>query len=231
MKTTSTLALTILFSLFLVFPAQAISFDDAMKKVDPNARYLFYLHGAIVEKQGKNASSPRYGAYQYDDIVEHFEDRGLVVIEEVRTPVNHHKYAGRIAKQVQRLKAAGVPSSHITISGFSKGGYIALLLASSMGDPNLGYVIMAGCGKGKYAFGFEQFLKKKRGARLKGRIFSIYASSDMDAGSCRPAAEQSSGSGLTFKERRLKSGKGHGLFYQPRPEWITPVAFFALGEM
>lgn len=231
MKTFSALVLAFICTLLLSTPAKAISFERAMKSVDPSAKYLFYLHGAIMEKQGKKASSPRYGVYLYRRIIEHFEDRGLVVIEEVRGPVNPHQYAAMISKQIHRLMAAGVPPFNITVSGFSKGGSIALLLASSMNDPNLRYVIMAGCGKGQYAFGFEQFLKKKRGARLKGHILSIYATSDLDAGSCRPAIEQSSGEGLTFIEKRIRSNKGHGLFYQPRPEWITPVAFFALGEM
>ncbi len=88
---------------------------------------------------------------------------------------------------------------------------------------------MAGCGIGKKTFVFDQFLKKKRGARLKGRIFSIYASSDMAAGSCRPAIKQSDGNGLTFRETRVKTGKGHGFFYQPRPSWVEPVAIFAKG--
>jgi len=125
--------------------------------------------------------------------------------------------------------AAGVPAGNITVAGFSKGGYIALLVASSLADPGVGYVIMAGCGKGSAAYTFQQFLKKKRGARLKGRIYSIYATSDLEAGSCRPAVEQSSGEGLQFGEIRLKSNKGHGVFYQPRPEWVEPVAIFAKG--
>lgn len=210
-------------------PAWAMSFDEAIKNVDPQGKYLFYLHGAIVEEQGKNASSQRYGAYRYDQIIKHFEDRGLIVIEEVRPRVNPAQYAGKITQQIRRLIGAGVPAGNITVSGFSKGGQITLLVASSLGDPNVKYVIMAGCGKGRTAHTFERFLEMKRGARLKGQIYSIYASSDLEAGSCRPAIEQSDGNGLRFSENRIKTGKGHGLFYQPRPEWIEPVAIFAKG--
>ena len=125
----------------------AMPFSKAIKKVDPQEKYFFYLHGAIMEQQGKSASSPKYGVYLYDNIIEHFEDRGLVVIDEVRTETNPNKYASRITMQVRQLRAAGVPAKNITVAGFSKGGYIALLVASSLGDPGVGYVIMAGCGK------------------------------------------------------------------------------------
>lgn len=223
------LILTALSLLLLAVPARAASFAQVMKDADPQAKYLFYLHGAIVEQQGKNATSPRYGVYLYDRIIEHFEDRGLVVIDEVRGKTNPNKYSSTITQQVRRLLAAGVPPINITVAGFSKGGYIALLVASSLQVSEVGYVIMAGCGRGKFGQSFDRFLKKKRGARLKGRILSIYATSDLDAGSCRPAIEQSSGKGLQFRETRVKTVKGHGLFYQPRPEWINPVAIFAKG--
>lgn len=209
--------------------AGAMPFAEALKHVDPQGKYLFYLHGAIIETEGKNATDKRYGTYLYDSIIKHFEDRGLIVIDEVRGQTQPNQYASRITMQVRQLMSAGVPAGSITVSGFSKGGHIALLVASSLNDPGVGYVIMAGCGKNRTARSFDQFLKKNRGARLKGRILSIYASSDLDAGPCQPAIDQSSGDGLTFKEVRMKSSKGHGLFYQPRPEWVDPVAIFAKG--
>lgn len=209
--------------------AHAISFKKAIKNVDPNAKYFFYLHGAIIEKQGKNATSDKHGPYRYDSIIEHFEDRGLIVISKVRGEVTPHQYASKISMQLHKLMAAGVPANNITVAGFSKGGFITLLVASSMNNPNLSYVVMAGCGKGKYSRPYQMFLKKKRGARLKGRLYSIYAGSDLDAQTCRDAVSQSSGEGLVFKESRIKSGKGHGLFYQPRPQWVEPVASWAWG--
>lgn len=212
---------------FLATPAWSMSFDEVRKNAAPQSKYFFYLHGAILETQGKQATSPRYGVYHYDRIISHFEDRGLVVIEEVRPKVNPARYAAKIVTQIRQLMAMGVPAANITVGGFSKGGHITLLVASSLGNPDVGYVIMAGCGRGQVGRSFKMFLEQKRGARLKGHIFSIYASSDLDAGSCSPAIEQASGDGLTFRETRIKSNKGHGLFYQPRPEWVEPVARFA----
>lgn len=220
----------LILTLVMASVAGAMDFKKALKTADTQKKYLFYLHGAIMEEQGKGATSPRHGLYHYDRIIEHFEDRGLTVIEEVRPKTNPNKYASTITMRIRQLMAAGVPAQHITVAGFSKGGYIALLVASSLGNPNVGYVVMAGCGTGQNGFVFDQFLKKKRGARLQGRILSLYTSSDLSAGSCRAAIVQAQGkNGLQFREVRIMSGKGHGHFYQPRPDWIEPTAIFAKG--
>ena len=224
-----TILAALFFAVLLSTSAWCMDFDKAIKKVDQQGKYLFYLHPEIVEAQGKGASSPQYGAYLYDRIIDHFEDRGLIVIEEVRHENNANKVASEVTMQVRQLIAAGVPARSITVAGFSKGGYIALLVSSSLGNPDVSYAVLAGCGKGKNGYVFEQFLKKKRGARLKGRILSIFASSDLVAGSCRPAVDQSDGKGVAFGETRLMTNKGHGVFFQPRPEWINPVAVFAKG--
>jgi len=209
--------------------AAALSFEKALVHPDVSAKYLIYLHGAIVETQGKNAASRRYGVYRYDDLVAWFEDRGLTVIEEVRGQVNPNRYADRVAGEVRALMAKGVPAANITVAGFSKGGYIALLAASSLNLPDARFVILAGCGRGRTDAPYQQFLKHKRGARLAGHLLSVYAVSDLEAGSCAQARGQHKGPGLTFNELALRSNRGHGLFYVPLPQWAQPVAAFALG--
>ncbi len=42
--------------------------SDVPQKVDARARYLFYLHGKIVE-QDRRPTSPQYGVYEYDQIL------------------------------------------------------------------------------------------------------------------------------------------------------------------
>lgn len=213
------------------WPGRAATFDQAMARVDPQARYLFYLHGQPARQAGEPpAVSLRYGAYQGGDIVAHFEDRGLVVIDDFPMQDNANRSAATVVSRMRALMAAGVAPGSITVAGYSRGGYVALLVSSGLGDPRVGYVIMAGCGAGRSGFAFEQFLAKKRGARLKGRMLSIFAANDMEAGSCRAAVEQGAGSGLVFQEIRIKSSKGHGLFFQPAPEWVTPVARWARNE-
>lgn len=208
--------------------AAAVSFEKALVHPDVSAKYLIYLHGEIVETQGKNAVSKRYGVYRYDDLVKYFEDRGLTVIEEVRGPVNPNRYADRVAGEVRGLMARGVPAANITVAGFSKGGYIALLAASSLNLPDARFVVLAGCGRGRTATPYQQFLKHKRGARLAGRLLSVYAAGDLEAGSCAQACGQHQGPGLRFNELPLRSNRGHGLFYVPLPQWAEPVAAFAL---
>jgi len=217
--------------LSIVANAHAAPFDRVLKEAAPGMTLLFYLHDETMEKHGKGVVSKRYGEYQYDSIIEHFEERGLTVIDEVRGKTNANRYAAKIVMQIRQLQAKGIPSSSIAVAGFSKGGHIAMMVASSLGDSYVSYIILAGCGSGRKAFEYEQFLKRKRGSRLRGRILSMYAGSDMEAGSCLAAYQQTSGQGATFREVRIKSPKGHGLFYQPRPEWITPTALFARGGM
>jgi len=225
-------ALPLLFAAALLLcasPARALSFEEAAKDPDPTARYLIYLHGDIVESQGKTGASPRYGEYRYDDIVKYFEDRGLTVVEEVRGKVNPSRYAARVTDEIRRLMAGGVPAGSITVCGFSKGGLIALLVASSLHQPDLRFAILAGCSRGLRTGQYQHFLDAKRGARLTGRVFSVYATSDLEAGSCQAAKEQHTGPGLVFKELAVLSSRGHGLFYLALPQWIDPVAAFALG--
>ena len=219
---------------FLAAPARpcaAMTLAEALENVDPAASYLIYLHGGVADEQGVIAESPQHGPYGFDRIVEHFEDRGLTVVAEVRQGTNANRAASDVVMQVRRLMAAGVPPSRITVAGFSEGGFIALLVASSLHNPHVKYVVMAGCGRGRSARPFERFLGSKRGARLKGNLFSIYAASDLDAGSCSRAAQQASGEGFVFREQQIRSLKGHGVFYQPRPEWVNPVAIFAKGSL
>jgi hypothetical protein len=42
---------------------------DVPARPDAKARYLFYLHGRILEIQGRKAVSPDFGAYEYDAIL------------------------------------------------------------------------------------------------------------------------------------------------------------------
>ncbi len=34
--------------------------------IDLNARYVFYLHGRIIEVQGRRPTHPEFGVYEYD---------------------------------------------------------------------------------------------------------------------------------------------------------------------
>jgi pimeloyl-ACP methyl ester carboxylesterase len=201
--------------------------SDVPEKIDPARRHLFYLHGAWVEHSGPERRHPRHGAYEYPAIVRTLVERDFVVISEARKgEIDTEAYAGKVTAQVRRLLGDGVPPSHITVIGHSKGGSMALIAASELREEKVNFVIMAGCGKRGSGFGrsFERFLER-RAARLRGRILSIYDASDRVAGSCRAAFEK--GKLSESEELVLDTGLGHGLFWSPRAVWIDEVVKWA----
>jgi hypothetical protein len=192
--------------------------EDVPAAIDPSARYLIYLHGRIVEMQGRQAVSPEFGRYEYDAILQALASKGLVVISEVRGTDTGPAYAKKVAGQVRKLLAAGVPANHVTVAGFSKGALLARAASAELGKPDVRFVIMAGCG--------PRAAQSIKAGALKGRILSLYDQADAMAGSCRPLF--ATAPGLESKEVRLTIGMGHGVFFTPRKEWIDLVADWAL---
>ena len=179
--------------------------------IDESARYIFFLHNYYVEQHGPN------GACKYYDILKAFEDNGFKVISEVRFgEIVPSKYATKIVRQVRRLLDAGVPLERIAVAGHSKGGVIALCVASQLKNPKIGYIIMAGCEIKPLEPAYPDF------TRLKGDFLSIYASSDTIASSCQNVFS-STIIGTCYREITLKSDKGHRLFFEPKSIWIDPV--------
>jgi len=200
-------------------------FTDAPATIDANARYLFHMHGLIVELQGPNAQG-RYGQYRYHWTVEALADHGFVVISEVRSRTQIQTYAATVARQVAKLRAGGVPAYHITVTGISKGGEITVLTTAAIGDPEVRFVVLAGCGR-LDVFNVSGGLEAL-GRRPQGRVLSIYDRSDREAGSCARYFPQAPG--LAFEEVVLDVGRGHALFYTPERVWVDRVVEWALGR-
>jgi len=188
---------------------------DVPASIDPAARYLIYLHGRILEVQGRQANSPDFGRYEYDAILRALAGKGLVVISELRGADTDASYAKKVAAQVRRLEAAGVPPGHVTVAGFSKGGFLARATAAELADPAVSFVFMAAC---------DRRPDPGPTATLKGQILSLYDESDEMAGSCRRLFAP----GMPTREVKLKTGLRHGLFFRPRPDWIDLVTEWAL---
>ncbi len=201
--------------------ALGITFGEAFKELNPTSKYFIYIHGEELEGGAKGVET-RYGTYEYEKIINTLGKQGLTVISETRPRVSPLQYAGSIVSKIRRMIGAGVPPVNITVCGFGRGGYITLLVASSLNDPFVSYVVMAGCGRGRNSGEYNQFLRRKRGHRLQGRILSLYVASDLEAGSCKAAFEQA-GSQIQSNEIQLHSGKGHGLFYTPSHTWVLPA--------
>ncbi|MBI2370788.1 MAG: hypothetical protein HYV08_11235 [Deltaproteobacteria bacterium] len=199
------------------------SYEDLPPSIDASRHYLFYLHGRIVELRGRHAVSRVHGPYDYDGIVKALADRGFIVISEVRPASTRLGYGEKVAGQIRRLLAAGVKPEHVTVAGFSKGGFLSLVASATLGQPNVNFVIMAGCGIGP-----SRQIREEFAPRLRGRILSLYDAADREAGSCREAFDRAPG--LQSREVRLDTGVGHGLFYAPRKEWLDLVSAWASGQ-
>lgn len=180
----------------------------------PDARYVFYLHGRIIEEQGIRPTHPEYGTYEYEAILETFRRRGLIVVSEPRPAgTEPGPYAEQVAGQVRRLIASGVPADRITVVGGSKGAVIAMLASTLVRNRDLRFVLIAGC---------NDWVRENVEIDLYGDVLSIYDVNDRYGETCGPLFEQSTGLGTT-DEIMLEVGTGHAILYRPIREWVEPV--------
>ena len=183
-------------------------------KIDIKKKYLFFLHGNIVEKKGLPAYSKKYGDYEYEDMLEAFTDAGLVVIAEPREEdTDVFIYALKVKNQVQKLLMAGVSASNITVSGYSKGGRMILYVSSLLKNNDVNFVILAGC---PIAYVGDDEVKPF------GNMLSIYDQRDVMFDSCEKYFSVGD-KGLKTKEIVLDTGEGHGLFYRVSDNWLKPM--------
>jgi hypothetical protein len=192
--------------------------------INPSARYVFFLHGKIVEKRGPNGMHHCFGTYDYHGIVKSFRNQGFVVISEVRPErTKLDKYAGKIERQIKILLSYGLSPEQITVVGFSKGSAIALLVSTRLKDLGINFVLMSGCThNGTHVLDRYRKVIDRSVHSMQGRFLHIYDVSDQKCDVCRKILKNVSAE-VTFKEMKLKNGLGHGLFYRPRKDWIEPV--------
>jgi hypothetical protein len=180
-------------------------------------RYLFYLHGRIIEDQGPDAVSPEYGRYEYKRILERLAFEGFTVISEERRPnTDPEMYANVIARQIHHLLDSGVPASNVSVIGASKGSVIAMLVSSRV-PAAVRYVLMANCNEDI----FERFP-----LQLHGDVLSIYEDSDELGQTCGPLFDRSPELGRR-REVRLATGLRHGFLFRPLEEWVKPAVVWA----
>lgn len=195
--------------------------------IDPTKRYMFYLHGKILEDQGIPAVSPEFGEYRYEEILKTLQSYGFEVISEQR-PKNADgwEYAQRTAKQVNDLLTAGVPPGSITIVGASKGATIATVTSHLVSNPEVNYVLLGTC----HPTLVNEW--KQGGLMLSGNVMAIYDLADVEySGSCEELFSLAEGKGLSrHNELALQVGTGHGILYEPLPEWIVPTVQWANQE-
>lgn len=184
-------------------------------------KYLFYLHGRIVEDKGATAIDDKngFGAYQYNDIVAEFRNAGFIVLSEVR-PKNTvvEDYARKVAHQVDSLLQKSVKPQNITVLGSSKGSAIAMQACTYIKNKAVNYVLMSACSE-----------NANPELELTGNILSIYETSDTWAQSCQANKMHSKLPIPHYKEVALKTGLRHGYLYKPLKEWIQPSIKWANG--
>jgi hypothetical protein len=192
------------------------------KTVDSAALVVIYLHGRIVEEQGVYAVSPEYGSYRFQEILDAITARGFVVIGEVRPKgTDMGDYARRVVQQIEALRARGVPTSHITVVGASRGAGIAALVSGMVGDSGVNTVLLAICNSEMEA------TWKRDGVCVKGNVLTLYDSKDSVASSCRSLLERCAPTLRDHGEIVVTVGTGHGILYQPLPAWIEPTVAWA----
>lgn len=200
---------------FLGAPAQRGAVHTGIPKhLNPNARYVIYLHGRIVEDQGPRPTSEQWGIYEYRKILDTLADAGFSVISEQRphgTDVD--RFAEHVVHQVRTLLTAGVPAKNVTVIGFSKGGGIAIHTSDLLKNDKVNFVFLAACGDGDFS---DSKLD------VRGRILSVYEASDEIGRSCAQLFAKSKGTGER-KEIKIAIGGGHGAFFRPHKEWTAPV--------
>ena len=175
------------------------------------------MHGKSVEDCCRRPVT-RFGTYEYDAILENFRRRGFRVISPQRQRnADVSLSADVIVKEVRDLLSGGVPASHITVIGASKGAVITMLVSTKLQNPEVRYVLLGAC---------NETIFTRHDTRFSGRVLSIYEETDEFGHSCdaffgRPGA-------LTdHAEVDLHLGINHAFLYTPREEWLGPATIWA----
>jgi hypothetical protein len=197
---------------------QGMSGKHVPERVNPKARYLFYLHGRIIEEQGLRPTSPQHGVYEYEQILDTFKKAGFAVTSEARAKDTDPKqYAEKVVGQIKALLKAEVPPDHITVVGASKGAVINMLVSTYLKNREVNFVLLASCNDDMF---------KRFAIDLWGNVLSIYDVKDEYGQSCKKFFDKATGLNR-HAEIEVKLGIGHALLYRPIKEWIEPTIEWA----
>jgi uncharacterized protein len=216
LRSLSVVLIAIAIAAFLHIPeAQAVEiYDNFPATIHPGERYVIYSHGLIVEGTDARPVHPEFGVYDFPAIrTALFRDGGFNLIAHHR-PKNTDvpAYVRTLETWVERLIAGGVAPGNITMVGFSRGAQITAQVASRLKASGVNTALMGICVNGDYT--------TSPPVTLGGRVLSLYETSD-EVGSCAKLAQRSA---LTaFEEVAISTGRKHGAFYQPLPDWVRPL--------
>jgi hypothetical protein len=190
-------------------------YPDFPSQIDPGGSYVIYSHGRIVEGDDPRPVHERWGVYDFPAIVSKLAEGGSFIL------IAHHRPGNReLASDVEQLEswvnqlvAAGVKPERITLVGFSRGGQITALAASRLSPISINTALLGTC--------WPDGVQEQASISLSGRLLSIYETTDF-ALSCDELAERSPEL-LSYVEHEITTGKEHGAFYKPIPDWIDPL--------
>ncbi|WP_435414818.1 hypothetical protein [Polaribacter aestuariivivens] len=190
------------------------SFSFLKSSAQNQKKYIYYLHGRIIEIQGKNAVSDVYGKYEFDSIIKALSNKNDSVIAMIRnTNVDHLQYAKKVSKQIDSLVEKGVKSTNITVIGASKGAIFASYIAS-INKNHINYVLLAGN---------NDYQENNRNWKFHGQVLCIYEVSDTIAGKNYNYWKNKENFTTKFEQIALKTNLGHGFLYKPIDAWLKPT--------
>jgi hypothetical protein len=197
---------------FFIFFLIAITFNNCSAQLP--TKHIFYIHGRIIEEQGKNAYSEKYGKYELDSIISSLKVENAIVHFEIRTSnVDAKMYAIKISKQIDSLIKLDVNPIDITVIGASKGAIIASTI-SSLNSNAINYVFLAGN---------NDYQEINNDWKFHGQVLCIYDSSDDIAGKNYDYWKSKENYTTKFEQIELKTNLGHGFLYKPLNVWIEPT--------
>jgi hypothetical protein len=188
-------------------------YDKFPDAIHASERYVIYSHGMIVEGDDPKPISPQYGQYDFPAIKQAlFSAGGFNLIAFQRPKSSDDAYADTLKSWVRRLLDAGVKPSRITLVGFSRGAQLTALASNDLASDGINTALLAICEGGEVA--------QTPGLILGGNLLSIYETSDA-LGSCAKLAARSHL--MSFEEVPISTGKKHGAFFEPLPEWMRAL--------
>lgn len=198
-------------------PLKAAFAGQFSHELDKKARYLIYISGYIVHAGNLRPTSPRFGIYEYEKILETFRQKGFIVISEARKQSSElEPNATTVAGQIDRLLKDGVPPQQITIVGASQGAWIAMLASTQVKNQNLNFVLLGSCAAD------DGLLKI---VDLHGKVLFISERTDLP-GSCERFRADATGLS-EYKFLEINTGQKHGFLFRPLEDWIGPTIDWA----
>ncbi len=202
--------------MFVVADSSAAEiYSEFPQNVDPKRSYVIYSHGLIVEGQDAKPVHDRWGVYDFPAITSRLaEDSSFVLVAHHR-PKNTEvsEYVQHLGAWVREIVKAGVEPERITLVGFSRGGEITALAADQLKPMKINTALLATC--------WEAGVRDQTSITISGRLLSIYETTDQ-ALTCKKIAARSVQL-TSFQEVAISTGKEHGAFFTPSPEWVAPL--------